>query len=91
MTKILATPKAKAMAKAANIDLADIKISGSKIDSSDVENYLKSLKTASSSTPKAPQNPEKPAQITPKTFQLEGRRETIAPIRKAIAKAMTNS
>ncbi|MBG0730943.1 2-oxo acid dehydrogenase subunit E2 [Mycoplasma sp. 'Moose RK'] len=91
MSKILATPKAKAMAKAANINLADIKISGPKISSEDVEKYLNSLKSTPAPAPKVTQTVEKPAQVAPKTPQLESRREPIPPIRKAIARAMTNS
>lgn len=94
MSKILATPKARAMAKQANIDLADLKIQGRKIEASDVENYIKSLKSAQTSAEKvevSSSQAEKtsiPAPIPPK---LEGKREKIAPIRKAIARAMTNS
>ncbi|WP_348602573.1 2-oxo acid dehydrogenase subunit E2 [Mesomycoplasma hyopneumoniae] len=94
MSKILATPKARAMAKQANIDLADLKIQHRKIEASDVENYIKSLKSAQTSAEKvevSSSQAEKtsiPASIPPK---LEGKREKIAPIRKAIARAMTNS
>ncbi|MDF9627383.1 2-oxo acid dehydrogenase subunit E2 [Mesomycoplasma ovipneumoniae] len=98
MSKILATPKARAMAKQANIDLADLKIEGRKIESSDVENYLNSLKSSPAPAVEAPKveaptpktQPASTTTVSP-TSKLDGRREKIAPIRKAIARAMTNS
>lgn len=95
MSKILATPKARAMAKQANIDLADLKIENRKIESSDVENYINSLKSAQTSAAKVESSTiqvekvSSPAAVV--SNKLEAKREKIAPIRKAIARAMTNS
>ncbi|AJR12271.1 branched-chain alpha-keto acid dehydrogenase subunit E2 [Mesomycoplasma dispar] len=95
MSKILATPKARAMAKQANIDLADLKIENRKIESSDVENYINSLKSAQTSAAKVEtptiqvEKVSSPAAVV--SNKLEAKREKIAPIRKAIARAMTNS
>lgn len=95
MSKILATPKARAMAKQANIDLADLKIENRKIESSDVENYINSLKSAQTSAAKVESSTIQVEKVSSTAAvasnKLEAKREKIAPIRKAIARAMTNS
>ncbi|MXR39358.1 dihydrolipoamide acetyltransferase [Mycoplasma sp. MF12] len=95
MQKILATPKARAIAKQANINLADLKIESRKIESADVENYINSLKSAQTTTPKIETSAAQTEKvISPVVFasnKLEAKREKIALIRKAIARAMTNS
>ncbi|AJC49731.1 dihydrolipoamide acetyltransferase [Mycoplasma flocculare] len=95
MQKILATPKARAIAKQANINLADLKIESRKIESADVENYINSLKSAQTTTPKIETSAAQTEKvINPVVFasnKLEAKREKIALIRKAIARAMTNS
>ncbi|MXR13406.1 dihydrolipoamide acetyltransferase [Mycoplasma flocculare] len=95
MQKILATPKARAIAKQANINLADLKIESRKIESADVENYINSLKSAQTTTPKIEASAAQTEKvINPVVFasnKLEAKREKIALIRKAIARAMTNS
>lgn len=92
MAKIFASPKAKAMAKAHNLELASIPFSGIRMTSVDVQNFLNSgAKPAPAAQPQvAAPAASAPAAATPKPV-LFGTREKIAPIRKAIAKAMRNS
>lgn len=91
MAKIFASPKAKAMAKAHNLELASIPFSGIRMTSVDVQNFLNSgAKPAPAAQPQVVAPAVAPAAATPKPV-LFGTREKIAPIRKAIAKAMRNS
>lgn len=92
MAKIFASPKAKAMAKAHNLELASIPFSGIRMTSVDVQNFLNSgAKPAPAAQPQvAAPAASAPAAATPKPV-LFGTREKVAPIRKAIAKAMRNS
>ncbi|MBN3534473.1 2-oxo acid dehydrogenase subunit E2 [Mycoplasma procyoni] len=88
MNKIVSTPLARALAAKLNIDITQVKGTGpfGRILKADVEAFKNAPAVA---------NPQTSAQPAPAKAQnvvaLDGKREKITPIRKAIAKAMTTS
>ncbi|WP_434336969.1 2-oxo acid dehydrogenase subunit E2 [Mesomycoplasma conjunctivae] len=95
MSKIFATPVAKRLIKEHNLNIDEIPFSKSRIEKEDVEKYIESLKSAPTpsapaSTPSVAPTPA-PTPVAKPVATLDGRREKIAPIRKAIARAMRTS
>ncbi|UUD37225.1 pyruvate dehydrogenase E2 component (dihydrolipoamide acetyltransferase) [Mycoplasmopsis californica] len=89
--QIKSTPLARAMAKKLNINIVDVKGSGigGRILVEDVKNFNPAA-SAPASAPSAKPAVSAP-QVTFNSNPLQSRQEPITPIRKAIAKAMTNS
>lgn len=85
MNKIISTPLARALASKMGIDITQVKGSGpfGRILKEDVANFKESPVLENKVVE------QKTSQTT--TSSLDGKREKVTPIRKAIAKAMINS
>lgn len=93
MNKIIATPLARALASKKKLDLSQITGTGpnGRILVADVENFVPQATQKSTATSAPAATASAPVVPSRVITTLEAKREKIAPIRKAIARAMKNS
>ncbi|TDV23575.1 pyruvate dehydrogenase E2 component (dihydrolipoamide acetyltransferase) [Mycoplasmopsis mustelae] len=89
MQRIISTPLARAMAAKMGIDIT--KVTGSGPQGRILKDDVLAFKQQPTTTPVAPTSKPTDVASKPTPVLLDGRREKITPIRKAIARAMVNS